>query len=83
VELFERVWLAGTPLNGAPDSPPSRGWAGELPALLATGITDEVAARQLKVNVRTVRRQVAALMAYLGAGSRFQAGVEAARRGLL
>ena len=44
-----------------------------LPALL----------NQLGVSLRTVRRRVAQLMAELGAGTRFQAGMEAVRRGLL
>jgi adenosylmethionine-8-amino-7-oxononanoate aminotransferase len=51
--------------------------------LLDTGLTDEAAARQLGVSVRTVRRQMAALMGKLGASSRFQAGHKAAERGWL
>lgn len=48
---------------------------------LATGGTDEQIARTLGVSLRTVRRRVADLMIELGADSRFQAGVEAVRRG--
>jgi DNA-binding CsgD family transcriptional regulator len=48
---------------------------------LAAGAHDEQVARQLGTSLRTVRRRVAALMTELGADSRFQAGVEAARRG--
>ena len=40
-------------------------------------------ARTLGISLRTTRRRVAALMAELGADSRFQAGVEAVRRGWL
>lgn len=54
-----------------------------LLGLLDTGLTDEAAARQLGVSVRTVRRQMAALMGKLGASSRFQAGHKAAERGWL
>lgn len=50
---------------------------------LATGAHDEQIARKLGISLRTVRRRVSALMAELGADSRFQAGVEAARRGWL
>ncbi|WP_447644395.1 DNA-binding response regulator [Nocardioides zeae] len=48
---------------------------------LAAGAADEQIARTLGVSLRTVRRRVADLMIDLGADSRFQAGVEAARRG--
>ncbi|MFJ2196152.1 LuxR family transcriptional regulator [Streptomyces violaceusniger] len=50
---------------------------------LQLGATDEVAARELAVSVRTYRRYVADIMALLGANSRFQAGVRAAELGLL
>ncbi|MFD7915058.1 LuxR family transcriptional regulator [Streptomyces sp. NPDC059752] len=50
---------------------------------LKLGHTDEVAARELSVSVRTYRRYVAEIMTMLGADSRFQAGVRAARLGLL
>lgn len=51
--------------------------------LLALGIKDEAIARQLGVSVRSVRRQTSALFAHLGVTSRFQAGVQAVRRGWL
>ena len=50
---------------------------------LAAGAKDEQIARTLGVSLRTVRRRIADLMTELGADSRFQAGVEAARRGWL
>ncbi|MCO1578038.1 hypothetical protein M8C13_19995 [Crossiella sp. SN42] len=49
--------------------------------LLASGITDEAAARVVGFSVRQLRRRVAVLMARLEAASRFEAGVAAARRG--
>jgi len=52
-----------------------------LLTLLASGRTDEAAARQIGVSVRHLRRRVARLMDLLGASSRFEAGAEAARRG--
>ncbi|MCZ4125416.1 helix-turn-helix transcriptional regulator [Streptomyces sp. H39-S7] len=50
---------------------------------LRLGLTDEVAARELAVSVRTYRRYVAEIMSLLGVASRFQAGAHAAKRGLL
>ncbi|MEZ5193006.1 MAG: hypothetical protein R2734_11170 [Nocardioides sp.] len=46
-------------------------------------MTDEALARRLEVSPRTVRRIMAEVMSELGAASRFQAGVEAARRAWL
>lgn len=50
---------------------------------LRLGLTDDVAARELGVSVRTYRRYVAEIMTLLGADSRFQAGAHASQRGLL
>jgi DNA-binding NarL/FixJ family response regulator len=47
------------------------------------GATDEVIARKLGIGLRTVRRRIASLMTELGVDTRFQAGVEAVRRGWL
>ena len=47
------------------------------------GAKDEQIARTLGLSLRTVRRRVADLMIELGVDTRFQAGVEAARRGWL
>lgn len=52
----------------------------KLLQLLATGLTDEAAARALGIGVRTERRIVSELMKRLGASSRFEAGVQATRR---
>jgi DNA-binding NarL/FixJ family response regulator len=52
-------------------------------ALMAAGATDATIARQTGISQRTVERRVRALMDQLGAGTRFQAGVQAARRGLI
>ncbi|UQX04025.1 helix-turn-helix transcriptional regulator [Streptomyces sp. RerS4] len=50
---------------------------------LSQGHTDEVAARDLGLSVRTYRRHIASLMHRLEATSRFQAGVRAAQLGLI
>lgn len=49
--------------------------------LLATGATDQMIARSLGVSTRTVERRIRSLMEHLGSATRFQAGVQAARRG--
>jgi DNA-binding CsgD family transcriptional regulator len=54
-----------------------------LLGLLAAGLTDEAIGRQLGWHPRTVQRHVRHLMTELGAQTRFQAGLQAARRGWL
>jgi DNA-binding NarL/FixJ family response regulator len=51
--------------------------------LMAEGEKDEAIARRLSISVRTCRRQIADYMTEVGATSRFQAGVIAARSGHL
>lgn len=50
-------------------------------SLLAAGASDAVISKQAGLSIRTVERTVAALLDRLGARTRFQAGVQAARRG--
>ncbi|MCP2166885.1 regulatory protein, luxR family [Goodfellowiella coeruleoviolacea] len=50
---------------------------------MSSGAKDEMIARRLGISVRTCRRHIAAIIADLGAYSRFQAGVLAQQRGLL
>jgi DNA-binding CsgD family transcriptional regulator len=85
LELFERIWPDAVPLADCdlPDEADLSLREQEMLRLLALGATDEVAAAQLDVSVRTVRRMVAQIMNRLGARSRFQAGVKAADRGWL
>jgi DNA-binding NarL/FixJ family response regulator len=49
--------------------------------LLVSGLKDEAIARQLGWSLRTMRRRTSRLHELLGADNRFQAGVNAARRG--
>lgn len=51
--------------------------------LLAGGLKDEAAARQLGMSLRTYRRRVAEILTLLDAGSRFQAGLRAHELGLI
>lgn len=79
--LFELVWEKASPvveLDLGEARPHLRRF---LVQQLAEGAKDEQIARTLGISLRTVRRRVASLMVELGADSRFQAGVEAVRRG--
>ena len=75
--LFEHYWDTATPVPGPVTASPS----GDLAARLATGMKDEEIAADLDLSIKTVRRRVTALLSELNVGTRFQAGVEAARRG--
>ncbi len=86
--LFERAWRTAVPLG--PSDLPEPGDDEMLTArerdllvLLCSGSTDESAAAQLGISVRTVGRMVADIMNRLGARSRFQAGAKAVDRGWL
>ena len=80
---FELLWSRAAPLpdlEAATARPDERRFLLEQ---LMAGATDEVIARKLGISLRTVRRRIAALMTELGVDTRFQAGVEAVRRGWL
>jgi len=81
--LFEQLWERASPLAEYERDTTGEEVRRQLLAQLAAGSQDEQIARRLGVSLRTVRRRVAEVMAELGADSRFQAGVEAARRGWL
>ena len=49
--------------------------------MLAEGFTDEVVAQRVGMSERTYRRRLKGAMTKLGAGSRFQAGAVAVRKG--
>ncbi|WP_243059633.1 helix-turn-helix domain-containing protein [Nocardioides sp. SR21] len=81
-QWFELLWeRAATPAAGRPEA--RRDLRRFLLQQLADGAHDEQIARNLGISLRTVRRRVADLMLELGADTRFQAGVEATRRGWL
>ena len=81
--LFERYWEQAIALPDLDTRRPRVDVRGSLLRQLAAGAKDEHIARTLGLSLRTVRRRVADLMIELGADTRFQAGVEAARRGWL
>jgi DNA-binding CsgD family transcriptional regulator len=82
-EQFTTVWRDAHSVGVGPEDSLEEGLVREILEILQTGVTDEVAARQLNVSARTVRRRVAAVMDLLGASSRFEAGVKAAQAGWL
>ena len=87
VELYEVSWAGAKPIDEpAPDGEDEKEPTQQELALLrflASGSTDEAAAKKLGVSVRTVRRIMAELMDQLEASSRFEAGHKATQRGWL
>lgn len=86
VAIYKQAWETAVPLGAEQQLDQATGLSAaerELLLLLSTGITDETAAKRLGVSLRTVRRQMAALMERLAATSRFEAGLKAAQRGWL
>ncbi|MFJ2576599.1 TrmB family transcriptional regulator sugar-binding domain-containing protein [Kitasatospora aureofaciens] len=83
--LFDNVWRGAVPAGERIvfGDRARAAFARQILGALRAGVTDEVAARDLTVSVRTYRRYVAEIMTLLGANSRFQAGVRAAELGLL
>ncbi|MER7515056.1 helix-turn-helix transcriptional regulator [Streptomyces sp. NPDC126499] len=85
--LFEHCWHTAVPYGT--EVAGERGGDGlseqQRAALrmLATGMKDEKVARNLGVSLRTVSRMLSELMQELGATTRFEAGVRAARLGWL
>ncbi|MCP2266964.1 TrmB family transcriptional regulator [Promicromonospora thailandica] len=87
---FEAVWADAVEIPAADDlagaAAPDRGPGKDdraLLALLASGAKDEAIARELGLSERTLRRRTTDLLRRLGAANRFQAGVQAVRRGWL
>lgn len=84
-QLFESQWEKAVPFAPRPaanrDQQVLTDRDRDLLGLLAAGTTDETIARTLGWNVRTVRRHVHRIASLTGARTRFQAGMEASRRG--
>ncbi|MFD4374025.1 LuxR C-terminal-related transcriptional regulator [Streptomyces sp. NPDC058486] len=86
--LYAYCWHAATPY-GHHQEPDGSGGDGlteqqrTVLRMLASGIKDEQVARTLGVSLRTISRLISEVMHELGAASRFEAGVKAARLGLL
>ncbi len=82
VAYFDQLWSHAVTVPGF-GAEVDAGSRGQLLELLARGAKDEQIARTLDMSLRTVRRRVADLIAELGVDTRFQAGMEAVRRGWL
>lgn len=82
--LFEAAWESAADLNAALGSrrPRIDDRTAEVLRALGSGVTDEAAARELGMSLRTYRRRVAELLDGLDASSRFQAGFRAGELGL-
>jgi DNA-binding CsgD family transcriptional regulator len=78
---FELMWERASSVADLDLGEPRRDLRRFLLQQLAAGAKDEQIARSLDLSLRTVRRRIADVMSDLGADSRFQAGVEATRRG--
>lgn len=85
VTLFQSLWSGATDLDELTEAggQVASDFDRNVLMLMSSGVKDEAAARQLNVSDRTYRRHVADILVRLGASSRFQAGVEAVRRGWL
>jgi DNA-binding CsgD family transcriptional regulator len=87
IALFELVWERAVAIHTEGELPtPGTGPAEDeaaLLGLLAAGLTDAAIARHFGTHPRTVQRRVRELLDRLGAGTRFQAGLQAVRRGWL
>jgi sugar-specific transcriptional regulator TrmB/DNA-binding CsgD family transcriptional regulator len=87
--LFAAFWDRSLPLSFSAEAGKELGTEEDdeerelLLSLLTAGLTDEAIAHQLGISIRTVRRRVRHLMDQLGVITRFQAGVQAAKRGWL
>lgn len=79
--LVDSFWRQSLPLPQVGEDADLDERDRQVVTLLAGGAADVSIARQLGISQRTVERRVRTLMTMLGAGTRFQAGALAARRG--
>lgn len=83
--VFEHLWDGATPFS--PESQSTSSGTDDLRAsiirLMAKGYKDEMVARRLGMSVRTCRRHISEITEQLEATSRFQAGFNVARSGVL
>jgi DNA-binding CsgD family transcriptional regulator len=85
VATFEQLWAEASPLDEVMHKEHDETELDQTRAailrLMAEGEKDEAISRRLSISVRTCRRHIADYMLQVGATSRFQAGVIAARAG--
>lgn len=82
VGLFEAIWDRAMPLNRGNSKTPAAmdPHDRQLLGMLASGATDALIARTFGWSMRTVQRHIHELMQEVGAGTRFQLGMEAVHR---
>ena len=81
IMLFELLWASAVAVPDFDRGQSRPDLRTMLLQQLARGESDERIARTLGVSLRTVRRRIASLLIELGVDTRFQAGMEAVRRG--
>ena len=85
IATFEQLWAEAAPFEDVFSRDDDETEIDETRAailrLMAEGEKDEAISRRLSISVRTCRRHIADYMTQVGASSRFQAGVIAARAG--
>lgn len=83
--LFDAVWDQGVPIAAGAQNGARSHWSQPedraILHLMTAGLKDEAICRRLGMAERTVSRRISALMVQLGASTRFQAGIQANRRG--
>lgn len=79
--IFDSFWRIATPLDLQKPMVDAPEEARQLVRMLSLGLTDRAIARELNVSERTVGRRVTQLQHHLGADTRFQLGLQLAKRG--
>ncbi|MCP2293419.1 LuxR C-terminal-related transcriptional regulator [Nocardia amikacinitolerans] len=83
VRTFDVLWSLAAPISVNPSADELDDRDKAILTLMGLGATDDTIARRLGMSRRTVVRRTARLLERLGASTRFQAGVQATRRGWL
>ena len=86
LDVFNQTWDAATPYDSAEEGgycDVADDMQHAIAQLMVQGFTDEVVARRLGMSIRACRRHIAGLLRNVDAVSRFQAGAQAARKGLI
>ncbi|AFT98777.1 LuxR C-terminal-related transcriptional regulator [Nocardia brasiliensis] len=83
IKTFDVLWSLAAPISVNPTAEALDERDRAILTLMGLGATDDTIARRLGMSRRTVVRRTARLLERLGASTRFQAGVQATRRGWL
>ncbi|MFQ6324699.1 DNA-binding response regulator [Nocardia sp. CWNU-33] len=83
IKTFDVLWSLAAPISVNPSADELDEKDKAILTLMGLGATDDTIARRLGMSRRTVVRRTARLLERLGASTRFQAGVQATRRGWL